>query len=164
MEEMHSATSKKRNSLSVSWCTAKFDGDSLFVQVDTVEKYIMVSKVQDTAKAPVEIGVPYEKFLRDTAAFKIELVLTGKNTERSISIRSELNPDIKSSIVYYDTTSYRIRRMETIWWKEGVVYNDTASQKKTWLSVMDYTYAPVQATLVEDAIRRYITINAQGKT
>jgi hypothetical protein len=164
MEEMaFSYLKKKKQFISQLGALQSLMGNSLFVQVDTVEKYIMVSKVKDTAKAPVEIGVPYEKFLRDTAAFKIELVLTGKKTERSISIRSELNPEIKSSIVYYDTTTYKIRRMETIWWKDGVVYNDTASQKKTWLSVMDYTYSPVPATLVEDAIRRYITINAQGK-
>jgi hypothetical protein len=138
--------------------------DSIIVQLDTANKYILVSKIDGAAELPAQAaGLPFEKFMQDTSAFKIEAAVSEKGKERALTIKSELNPEIKSSTLYYDPATYRISHAEIEWWKEAIVYKDEDSQKKTWLSVIRYTYPLSSGKSAAEEIKKIIVINKEGK-
>ena len=134
-----------------------FVDDSIVVQLDTVNKYIIVSKTDmSQVQASSQPGLPFEKFMQDTSAFKVEVTVAEKNKQRTLTIKSELNPEIKSSIIYYDPVSYKILKAEIEWWKEAIVYENEDTDKKTWLTIMDYTYPLAPGLTVQEKIKKII--------
>jgi len=117
-----------------------FFEDSLIVQLDTVNKYIAVSKITEGVQESVQNGLPFERFMQDTSTFKITATVSEKNKERALTVISELNPEIKSSVIYYDPVTYKIKKAEIEWWKEAPIYDKEAVSKKIWLTIMEYTY------------------------
>lgn len=136
-----------------------FISDSLAVQFDTVNKYITISKVDmQSLQLTGQTIMPFEKFMQDTSTFKIELTVTEKNKERALTITSDLNTEIKSTIIYYDTLTYKIRKVETEWWKEATVYASEDIDKKTWLTVMEYSYPSSPGISVAEKIKEIIVL------
>jgi hypothetical protein len=136
-----------------------FISDSLVVQLDTMNKYIVVSKTGiGSASQSVQTGLPFEKFMQDTSTFKIDVTITEKNKERVLIIKSDLNPEIRSSAIYYDPVTYKIRKAEIEWWKEAMVYENEDTDKKTWLTVMEYSYPVLSGTAIAEKIKKIIVM------
>lgn len=117
--------------------------DSLLIQLDTLNKYIIVSKADDqlgNAPAVAETGLPFEKFMQDTSLFKIEAIVSDSDKQRMLKIKSDLNPEIKALSIFYDPLTYTIKRVETEWWKDGGMYDSKNDGDKTWLTIIDYAY------------------------
>ena len=117
-----------------------FFDNSLVVQLDTVNKSIAVSKIEEGVQIPVQSGLPFEKLMDDTSTFKISATVSEKNKERALTVISELNPEIKSSVIYYDPGTYKIKKVEIEWWKEAMINDQEEANKKIWLTIMEYTY------------------------
>ena len=136
-----------------------FMADSLIVQLDTINKYIMVSKVDiPSIQLQGQTGFPFEKFMQDTSAFNIKATVLEKNKERALLIKNELTPEIKSTIIYYDPVTYKITKAEIEWWKEAMVPGNDEAEKKTWLTVMEYTYPASPGISVAEKIKRIIVL------
>jgi hypothetical protein len=136
-----------------------FINDSLLVQLDTLNKYIIVSKTgAGSIPQSGQTILPFEKFVQDTSTFKIELTVTEKNKERVLTIKSDLNPGIRSSAIYYDPATYKISKAEIEWWKEAMVYENEDTDKKTWLTVMEYSYPVLSEIPVVEKIKKIIII------
>jgi hypothetical protein len=133
-----------------------FFDDSLVVQLDTVNKYIAVSKIVEGRRVPVQSGLPFEKFMEDTSTFKISATVSEKNKERALTIISELNPEIKSSVIYYDPVTYKIKKAEIEWWKEAMINDQEEANKKIWLTIMEYTYPVSSGTSGPKSIKEII--------
>lgn len=134
-----------------------FFTENMLLQLDTANKYIIVSPVNKDAMPAAESGIlPFEKFMHDTSTFKIEASVSEKNKERALSIKSELNPEVRVSTIYYDPTTYTIKRAEIEWWKEAMVLNTDEDKKKIWVTVLEYNY-PAQAVMpVQERIKKII--------
>ena len=78
----------------------------------------------------LQSGLPFERFMHDTSGFKINASISEKNQERVLTIVSELNPEIKSSMIYYDPVTYRIKKAEIEWWKDAVIEKKSQKQIK----------------------------------
>lgn len=136
-----------------------FISDSLVLQFDTVNKYITVSKVDLRSVQPAgQTGLPFEKFMQDSSSFEIEATVMEKNKERALTIKSDLNTDIKSSVIYYDPLTYKIRKAEIEWWKEAMVYGTEDRDKKTWLTVMEYNFPALPGISVTEKIKKIIVL------
>jgi len=140
-----------------------FFTDSLLLQLDTTNKYMIISAVnKESVPVPPSGVLPFEKFMQDTSIFKIEAVVSEKNKERALTIKSELNPEIKVSTIYYDPVTYTIRRAEIEWWKEATVYNNEDGRKKIWLTVIEYSYPASPVLPVTERIKKII-VQKNGK-
>ncbi|MBL7740730.1 MAG: hypothetical protein JNK14_16040 [Chitinophagaceae bacterium] len=140
-----------------------FVADSLAIQLDTVNKYIILSRVDKGSELlTAQTALPFEKFMQDTSAFKIEAVVAQNNKERSLAIKSELSPEIKMTTIFYDPVTYTIKRAEIEWWKEPLVYKNEEDFKRTWLTVLEYTYPLSGGASVSEKIRKII-IQKDGK-
>jgi hypothetical protein len=133
-----------------------FFDDGLLVQLDTVNKYIIVSKVEKEAAPVASSGFPLEKFMEDTSAFKIQAaVIDEKSTERVMTIKSELTPEIKSTTIFYDPVTYVIKRAKIEWWKDALVAGEDGN--KTWLTVIEYSYPAGRQVPIAEQVKKIIT-------
>jgi hypothetical protein len=96
--------------------------------------------------------------MQDTSTFKIEATLTEKNNKRILTIKSDLNPEIKLSAIYYDPVTYKINKVEIEWWKETMLNENKDAEKKIWLTVMDYSYPVSPGMPVAEKIKKIITM------
>jgi len=135
--------------------------DSLVVQLDTVNKIIIVSTINaDFLPANNESPFPFEKFLADTSDFKITATVTDKGAERILKLRNELMPEIKTVFIYYNPVDYTISKTEIEWWKEQGV-TEKADEKKCWLSRINYIHSPASSFNIANEIAKIITVKGQ---
>ena len=73
-------------------------------------------------------------------------------------ILATLNPEIRSSIIYYDALTYKIRKAEIEWWKKAMIYENENMNKKTWLTVMEYTYPVSPGISVAETVNKIIVL------
>jgi hypothetical protein len=134
-----------------------FLSDTLVVQLDTVSKYITVSKISSSIRPEaMQTVLPFEKYMEDTSTFKIEATVSEKDNERSLLIKSDLTPGIKSYTVFYDPKTYRVKRIETEWWKQTATNDKEDDKNKSWLTVMEYNYPITSGLPVGERIKKII--------
>src|ERR1700694_410517 len=130
-----------------------FVADSIVAQLDTINHRLALSKLGGT-----DNGIfPFEKLLKDTT-FKTSVTVEDRGGERSLSIASELSPEVRSCTVIYDAHTYEIRSAEMAFWKEGLVTKESADQKKFWLAKISYRYGSVPPTGLERRIDGVVTV------
>lgn len=133
------------------------------VQLDTANRQIAVSKAP--AGGPDEMMTmvaPPERLFSDTARFRIRGLVEPEEGGRSLRLESELNPEIRSSTMFYDTASYQLNKAVIEWWKPGTALDDRGD--KIWLVKIDYRYPPAEKIKIREKIRSIVSIDARGVT
>jgi hypothetical protein len=131
-----------------------FVSDSLMVELDTVNEYMVVSYPPEGdvfATAPL---LP-DSLFATTARFRTAGQVLTREDERMLTLTSDYNPEVKSYTLTYDTATYRIRRATIAWWQAGAPAADTA---RVWLTHVDYRYQPFAAINMHERIRRIVSI------
>ena len=135
--------------------------DSLFVQVDTADKYITAG-IKNNMQVPAGIGTHnsviavLEKLMNDSS-YSIQLSITESGGERILHIENEMQPEIKSSRIVYNPYSYSIIRTETEWWKNG--YNTGNDEKKCWYTEARFDASKKPPVDIEDELKKIIQVH-----
>ncbi|HLP39531.1 hypothetical protein [Lacibacter sp.] len=117
--------------------------DSFLIEIDTVNQLIGLSRADVSMyHKRLSNAIAIDQFLEDSAVFKMELSVREINqTDRAITIKNPLTPEIKLSTIYYDANTYRIKKAETDWWKSGMPEPEKKDEQKTWHSEVSYIYS-----------------------
>lgn len=133
---------------------------TMLVQLDTVNQVIMVS---DNLAEMTGNGGPAQPSFDALFSEKADFKITGKVTQdktsndRTMSFKSDFNPEIKSYSVTYDPATYRIKHAVIQWWKDAMV-TDTTAGNRVWISHIDYQPLPVNDFNANELINKIITI------
>lgn len=139
-----------------------FSSEGWMVQLDTINQVLIVADapVQQEGKAG-----PFQQstglMFNDTTAFTTIGTVTGDQTERTLSLRSDLHPEIRLYRLTYDPATYRMKRAVIEWWKDAVV-SDTTKASRVWITKIDYQYEAVPAMKVRELIDQVITRDRDG--
>jgi hypothetical protein len=140
--------------MQLSYLQTFCDGKWL-VQLDTVNRQIVVEKARGSA-ASMDPAVSQGALFSDTAQFRISGLVKAEGSQRSLRLQSELNPEIRSSTLFYDSLSYQLNRAEMEWWKPGSAPDDKG--EKIWLARIDYRYPPAEKMDLPAKISSIVTI------
>ncbi|OQP63236.1 hypothetical protein A3860_25440 [Niastella vici] len=136
-----------------------FCNGNLMVQLDTVNKVVVVSPVKGEKKRNKRFMEPtIDMLFNEQADFRITGKVTQKNdNEREISCQSDFNPEIRSFDITYDPVTYQVKRATIQWWKEGSMTEQPAANK-VWISHIDYRQMPPATINIDEEISKIITI------
>jgi len=135
------------------------DGE-MVVELDTLNKYITVSRLEKDVLHTMNNKVLMPEYMfGDTTELKVSAYVTGEKKRRTLHLHSDLNPDVKSCRITYDSGSYRIYNTDIEWWKQGVV-NDTTGHH-AWMAHIDYVYQPFSELMVADKISQVIRFSGK---
>lgn len=138
-----------------------FANDSFAVQLDSVNKIIIVSKIDSMVRSAANGSLfPFEKYMGDTSVFKITATVTDNGAERKLVLKNELLPAIKSTTLFYDAATYTITRAEIEWWKSQVQGNDVDGNK-CWLSKISYQNTVGQPLDIQEGINKVVRYNGK---
>lgn len=139
-----------------------FYSENRMIQLDTVNQLLVVAATGSPQPGLANALQPStDALFSDTAAFTTTGVVTGDSRERTLSLTSELQPEIKVYRITYDAATYRIRRTVIEWWKDGVVSNTTQSSQ-VWITQIDYQYLPESKQKVAELLKNVVTTNQHG--
>jgi hypothetical protein len=131
----------------------------VFIQLDTTNRYLMVSPIDENAlSSSAKAVMPFDALFSDTATFRMSGKVGGSATERFIELTSDFSPEIKSMTIYYDPANYMITHAELQWWKNNMIPNN-AKEPDTWITKIQYSYPLFIGLDIEDKISDIITIN-----
>jgi hypothetical protein len=121
-----------------------FCADSFFLQLDTLNKQILLSKFDSRLLSDVNQSLfPFEKYMNDTSSsYLVKIVAGRKGKDRSLTVTNDAIPEIKQSVVFYDPVTYRINRVEIEWWKDATAGLSEDDQNRTWFTSIDYQHMP----------------------
>lgn len=134
------------------------------VQLDTVHRQIGVARVAPGASmaGAAFMGGSLETLFSDTARFRVYgTVTTGSGSQRRLRLQSELNPEVRSATLYYDTLAYRLDRSEIEWWKPSARPDDK-DNSRVWLAKIEYRYPPAEKVDIPGRMRAIV--NTEGQT
>jgi hypothetical protein len=134
-----------------------FMDDSLMVQLDTMNRVITVSRITQDQQPAIQTGLPFERFMHDSSTFKITATVEEERGARKLTLTNDLDPNVKSSVIYYDPSNYVVKRAEIAWWKQAMVYSKEDAEKKIWLAVMEYDHSAVGGAAVKERINEVIS-------
>ena len=144
----------------LSYLQTYCDGELVLV-LDTVHRQIEVSKLKPGgSRGPLATNMSAAMLFSDTAQFRLSGSVEQEPGQRILTLRSDLNPEIKVCRVYYDTASYRLHQTEIEWWKDRVGRDTSGSN--IWLARLDYVYRPRSTQDIGREMRRYITPGSDG--
>jgi hypothetical protein len=133
------------------------------VQLDSVNRQIVVEKAPPGGPGGMmNIAAPPETFFSDTARFRISGVVMAEGDQRSLRLQSELNPEIRSSTLFYDTLSYQLSKAEIERWKPGTAPDEKGD--KIWLVKIDYRYPPAEKMDLRMKIKSIVAIDGRRVT
>ncbi len=129
------------------------------VALDTVHQQIVVAKANGQLPDGMINPAMIQESFSDTARFRITGVIKTEGGQRSLRLKSELNPEIRYSTLFYDTLSYRLSRAEIERWKPGA----TADEKdnKRWLVKIDYQYPTAETMNLHRRIRSMVSVDGK---
>jgi hypothetical protein len=133
-----------------------FMDDSLMVQLDTMSRVITVSKISQQEQPTMQTGLPFERFMHDSSTFRITATVEEEGALRKMTLTNDLDPNVKSSVIYYDPSTYVVKKAEIAWWKQAMVYSKEDAEKKIWLAVMEYDHSADGGAGVKDRISEVI--------
>lgn len=136
-----------------------FGSGQWVVQLDTLNRMMIVG---EAIKSPDAQGaMPQQSvdlLFSDTAAFKITGQVTGNDQERTLSFKSDFNPEIRQYRITYNAQTYQLKRAVIEWWKDALVLDSTKTDR-VWITHIDYRYRPVAKVNVDDMISRIVSIH-----
>lgn len=134
-----------------------FSSDGWMVQLDTLNQILIVTDAPVQAQG-ADGGFQQSTGLmfNDTTAFMAIGTVTGDQRERTLSLRSDLHPEVRLYRLTYDPATYRMKRAVIEWWKDAVV-SDTTKASRVWITKIDYQYETAPALKVGELIDQVIT-------
>ncbi len=142
----------------ISYLRTFCDGN-IVMQLDTVNRYIIISKLNDKKNQPAA-QQSIDVFFNDTSTFKITgtVSLSGKN--RTLTIQNDLNPKVKMMRVTYDGSSYKVLASEIEFWKSTSV-EELSNPDKIWLAKVSYSYS-AKPSQIKEMMRKVVAIDSQN--
>jgi hypothetical protein len=129
------------------------------VQLDTVERLIVVGKIGDQqALASAGTTQALDMVFSDTAVFKTTGAVVQQGRIRKLSLKSDIHPRIRLYTINYDTQTYRMRNVEIEWWKDEWRIDETDASD-VWVTVMDYEYLPWTELNMKETIGKIIRVS-----
>jgi hypothetical protein len=128
------------------------------LQLDTIHRQIVVEKAN--GQIPGGMMGPAmtpETLFSDTARFRTTGIVKVEGNWRSLRLQSELNPEIRSSTLFYDTLRYRLRKAELERWKPGSLPDEKGD--KIWLVKIDYQYPAAETMDLRRRIRSMVSVD-----
>jgi hypothetical protein len=134
------------------------------VQLDTVNRQILVARSSNSPDGAALgwIGSSLQSLFSDTAGFRMTGTVTAAGKTRRLSLQSELNPEVRSATLLYDTLSYSLDKAEIEWWKPSMHLDDKG--QKVWLAKIDYLYPPPEKIDIAARIRSIISVTGKQVT
>jgi hypothetical protein len=132
-----------------------FCDGSTVLQLDTVNKRIIVSTASHSQASNDPGTMPFDRLFSDTARFRINGAVSEQGSERVLRIQSDYNPGMRSYSLRYDTTNYRLLKAEVEWWKTIPLKNGDTN--KIWLAKIDYRYQEPGRLDMDKKIREVIS-------
>lgn len=132
-----------------------FVSNGLMVQLDTVNQLMVIGDAPEQAGATLGLQQSTGMLFNDSTAFAATGTVSGDAKERTLTLRSDLRPEISSYQLTYDPATYRMKRAVIEWRKEEAV-PDTADRRKVWITQIDYSYQPVATVKVSEMMKRVI--------
>ena len=130
----------------------------LFLQLDTMNQYLLVAPLHDSALQLAKNSMmPFDEMFSDTAQFRINGKVGGDGSEGFIEFSSDFNPEVKSMKVFYDPASYVVSHAEVVWWKNDMILNGQQTPD-TWITRIRYRYPSYKDPGIESKIRNIITV------
>lgn len=120
----------------------------LSVQMDSVNKYMVVARAENIATESAKQILPVDEQMIDTA--NVKAAVTMKGIYREISYTNLLTPEIKVTHIIYDPATYKLKSAKIEWWKHPEMPGSTG------LWITDITY--------NDNLSRHLDINAKMKS
>ena len=133
--------------------------DSLTVQVDTANKYIIVAS--NAGEANTVNGqqlLSPDKFIADTARVDVQGTVRQNGKMRTIVFANKMNPEIVSYSVTYDSSNYRMQQSSIVFRKDPSD-PDSIGHKKIWLAKIEYRYPASQVWNIAALINTFIKID-----
>jgi hypothetical protein len=130
------------------------------IQLDTVNRYIVLSMDSNRQSGLSSSSIlPFESMFTDTSQYQLQLAVVEKDgNQRTLQITSDINPEIKSVIITYNSKSYMVEAVDISLWKSG----DGEGDDGYWLSRISYNYGSAVALDASSMIREIVRIT-EGK-
>ena len=147
------------------------------VQLDTVNRQIGVTKLARDAAGTNLSGASgtiapggaawigggsLEALFSDTARFRTTGTVTAEGDQRALHMHSDLNPEIRSVALYYDTLAYHLYRTEIEYWKPTARLDDKSD--KVWLAKIEYHYPQAEKMDIRRMFTAIVTIDGRKVT
>lgn len=133
------------------------DGEIL-LQVDPINQFVILSKVPEMPKLNQQI-LPQinQQPDQNQEGFRITGTVEGDDKKRKISIKTEMNPDVKNYSVVYDPSTYNITDVEIEWWKNNLS-ESKADEANTWITKIKYQHHPSVTLNMEEEMKKVIAV------
>lgn len=136
-------------------CLQTICNGSILLQIDTMNKTLAVKRVTDTIEKMR--GLMSNMLPGDTLAAGISAVVSREHGQRVLRLRNEMQPEVRTFSLVYDTVDYRMRRAEVEWWKPGTGMPDSLSQR-VWITKIDYHYRQSRPEVIDDKLRKVVAV------
>jgi hypothetical protein len=128
---------------------------TMLLQVDHINKMAVLSKAVQGNYGPQVFPHIDPSLSPDQKKFGIAGQVEGDDSERRLTMQSELNPEIKKYTIVYDPANYNMKSVEIEWWKSHL--NDNKSDN-FWITKIQYTHLPAVELDMEEQIRKIISV------
>lgn len=133
----------------------QFANESMIIQLDSINKSIVVSKNEGLDISLSGDLFPFDQYFTDSAEFRVTGTVAEKGKQRILELRSDFTPAIKVTRIVYDPVTYTIKETEIEWWKEQL-FREEKDGKKCWLTKIDYSYGKPGSTSIDSLINSVI--------
>lgn len=126
--------------------------ENIWVQLDTVNKYLWVGKPDKETLRKQRKGVlPFGDLMADSSFFKI-VSLPGDKP--AIEIFNDYQPEIKSCVLMYDPQNYIIQQAIIQWWKQP----GSPDNREYYKTVIDYQYHTAASVNIDELLGSVVTL------
>lgn len=138
-----------------------FSNGAWTVQLDTLNRVMIVADGRHNAgTGQVNLHQSIDGLFSDTAAFRINGQVSGDDVVRTLSFRSDFNPEIREYRVTYDAKTYQLKKAVIEWWKDAVVL-DTTAINRVWITQIDYRYNTPLDLAMDSRMQELITVKGK---
>jgi hypothetical protein len=134
--------------------------DGWMIQLDTISRTIIAASVdrEEAKKAGKEI-LPFGRLIEDSAMLQIKATLNETGEEGILSFKTELNPNIRSTSIYYNISNHSIRQTKIEWWKTFSLSAGNRNENQCWLSVIDFDDKKPTVMDIRESFNKVVTIH-----
>ncbi len=138
-----------------------FANEQLMVQLDTVNRIMVIAEaMENQTRNGSSLQQSVDLLFSDTAAFRLVGEVTGNELERTLSFKSDFNPEIRQYRISYDAKTYQLKNATIEWWKDAMV-SDSTNANRVWVTQIDYRYRQTAGRGVNDMMREVVALRGK---
>ena len=127
--------------------------ENISVQLDTVNKYLWISKPDKEMLRKQRKGMlPFSDLMADSSFFKITSL---PGDRPAIEIFNDYQPEIKSCVLIYDPQGYTIQQAIIQWWKQP----GSAENREYFKTETDYQYNTAASVNIDELLESIVTVS-----